>query len=145
MNFPQYAVLAGYVRGKNSGNKPLVNSTGRSLGLAVRCDQPPPSANCIDLDPTKGPQLQPPDHYELNIPGNNANVPPDNPAIDADALQALEDVAKANGTYYAGCPTNPNGDVVVIENAASCLWNNSAPAAAGQRSAATRPPTPACL
>jgi hypothetical protein len=132
VNFPQYAVLAGSVRGQNNGNKTLVNSTGSPLGLGVRCGQPPPSANCIDLSPTKGPQLVPPNHFELNIPGNNANVPPDNPAIDADALQSLEDVAKASGTYYAGCPANPNGDVVVIENAANCLWNNSAPAAPGQ-------------
>jgi hypothetical protein len=132
VNFPQYAVLAGSVRGQNNGNKTLVNSTGSPLGLGVRCADPPPSANCIDLSPTKGPQLVPPDHYELNIPGNNATVPPDNPAIDADALQSLEDVAKASGTYYPTCPANPNGDVVVIENASSCLWNNSAPAAPGQ-------------
>ncbi len=132
VNFPQYAVLAGSVRGQNNGNKTLVNSTGSPLGLGVRCGQPPPSANCIDLSPTKGPQLVPPGAFELNIPGNSAAVPPDNPAIDADALQSLEDVAKASGTYYAGCPANPNGDVVVIENAANCLWNNSAPAAPGQ-------------
>jgi hypothetical protein len=133
VNFPQYAVLAGSVRGQNNGNKTLVNSTGSPLGVGVRCAQPPPSAECIDLDPNKGPQLVPPTHFELNIPGNTANVPPDNPAIDSDALQSLEDVAKANGTYYpSGCPANPNGDVVVIENATSCLWNNSAPAAPGQ-------------
>ena len=132
VNFPQYAVLAGSVRGQNNGNKTLVNSTGSPLGLGVRCSDPPLSANCIDLDPNKGPQLVPPGAYELNIPGNNANVPPDNPAIDSDALQSLEDVARAAGTYYAGCPANPNGDVVVIENATDCLWNNSAPAAPGQ-------------
>jgi hypothetical protein len=102
VNFPQYAVLAGSVRGQNNGNKTLVNSTGSPLGLGVRCGQPPPSANCIDLSPTKGPQLVPPGAFELNIPGNSAAVPPDNPAIDADALQSLEDVAKASGTYYAG-------------------------------------------
>ena len=131
VNFPQYAVLAGYVKGQNNGNKTLVNSTGSPLGLGVRCTDPPQSADCIDLSPTKGPQIVPPGAYELGIPGNNANVPPDNPAIDADALQALEDVAKAAGTYYAGCPANPNGDVVVIETANNCLWNNSAPAAPG--------------
>ena len=80
VNFPQYAVLAGSVRGQNNGNKTLVNSTGSPLGLGVRCSDPPLSANCIDLDPNKGPQLVPPGAYELNIPGNNANVPPDNPA-----------------------------------------------------------------
>ena len=146
VNFPQYAVLAGSVRGQNNGNKTLVNSTGSPLGVGVRCAQPPPSANCIDLSPTKGPQLVPPNHFELNIPGNNANVPPDNPAIDSDALQSLEDVARASGTYYAsGCPANPNGDVVVIENATNCLWNNSAPAAAGMSKCCNSPANPGLL
>jgi Tfp pilus assembly protein PilX len=145
VNFPQYAVLAGSVRGQNNGNKTLVNSTGSPLGVGVRCAQPPPSPNCIDLDPTKGPQLVPPNHFELNIPGNNANVPPDNPAIDSDALQSLEDVAKASGTYYAGCPANPNGDVVVIENATNCLWNNSAPAATGMSKCCNSPTNPGLL
>ena len=133
INFPQYSVLAGFVKGQNNGNKTLVTSTGSPLGLGVRCNLPPQSASCIDLSPTKGPQLVPPSAFELNIPGNNANVPPDNPAIDADALQALQDVAKANGTYYpTGCPANPNGKVVVVENGTGCLYNNSTPAAPGQ-------------
>jgi len=135
VNFPQYAVLAGYVGGKNSGNKTLVNSSGSPLGVGVRCASAPQST-CIDLDPTKGPQLVPPGAFELNIPGNNANVPPDNPAIDGDALQSLEDVAKASGTYYPTCAgatqPNPNGDVVMIENASDCHYNDSTPAAPGQ-------------
>jgi hypothetical protein len=146
VNFPQYAVLAGSVRGQNNGNKTLVNSTGSPLGLGVRCGQPPPSANCIDLDPDKGPQLVPPNHFELNIPGNSSAIPPDNPAIDSDALQSLEDVARASGTYYAsGCPANPNGDVVVIENATDCLWNNSTPAAPGMTKCCNSPTNPGLL
>ena len=127
INFPQYAVLAGKVGGKNSGGhggRPLVNSTGSSLGIAVRCSTPPQSASCIDLNPTKGPQLQPPANFQLNYPRQSALENPD-------ALQALEDVAKANGTYYAGCPANPNGKIVVIENAGDCGYTNSAPAAPG--------------
>ena len=111
--FPRYAILAGYIRGKNSGGhggRPLVNSTG-SLGVAVRCDEEPQSS-CIDLNPTKGPQLQPPGNYQLEYP---------NPvAIDQEELLALEEVAKANGTWYEGCPSNPNGDVVYVKNAGSC-------------------------
>jgi hypothetical protein len=146
VNFPQYAVLAGSVRGQNNGNKTLVNSTGSPLGLGVRCAEPPLSASCIDLDPNKGPQLVPPNHFELNIPGNGNAVPPDNPAIDSDALQSLEDVARASGTYYAsGCPANPNGDVVVIENATNCLWNNSAPAAPGMSKCCNSPTNPGLL
>jgi hypothetical protein len=127
INFPQYAVLAGKVGGQNSGGhggRPLVNSTGSALGIAVRCSTPPQSAACIDLNPTKGPQLQPPGNYQLNYPRQSA-------LEDPDALQALEDVARANGTYYATCPANPNGKIVVIENAGNCAYNNSTPAAAG--------------
>jgi hypothetical protein len=124
VSFPRYAVLAGYVHGKNSGGhggRPLVNSTG-SLGIAVRCNAAPQST-CIDLNPTKGPQLQPPGNYQLSYPNTTA--------IGADELAALEDVAKANGTWYATCPANPNGDVVYVKNAGTCRYTNSAPAAAG--------------
>jgi hypothetical protein len=129
INFPQYAVLAGRVGGKNSGGhggRPLVNSTGSALGIAVRCSgpYPPQSPTCIDLNPTKGPQLQPPGNFQLNYPRQSA-------LEDPDALQALEDVARANGTYYSTCPANPNGKIVVIENAGDCKYTNSTPAAPG--------------
>jgi type II secretory pathway pseudopilin PulG len=124
VSFPRYAVLSGYIHGKNSGGhggRPLVNSTG-SLGVAVRCDQAPQS-NCIDLNPTKGPQLQPPGNFQLSYPNSTA--------IGADELAALEDMAKANGTWYDTCPSNPNGDVVFVKNAGTCRYTNSAPAAPG--------------
>jgi hypothetical protein len=124
VSFPRYAVLSGYVHGKNSGGhggRPLVNSTG-SLGIAVRCNQLPQSP-CIDLNPTKGPQLQPPGNVQLSYPNSTA--------IGADELAALEDMAKANGTWYASCPANPNGDVVYVKNAGTCRYTNSAPAAPG--------------
>jgi hypothetical protein len=130
ITFPQYAVLAGKVGGKNSGGhggRPLVNSTGSSLGIAVRCSgpYPPQSPACIDLNPTKGPQLQPPGNFQLNFQRQSA-------LEDPDALQALEDVARADGTYYASCPANPNGKIVVVENAGDCSYSNSAPAATGE-------------
>jgi hypothetical protein len=125
VSFPRYAVLAGYVGGDNAGGhggRPLVNSTG-SLGVAVRCNQAPQSS-CIDLNPTKGPQIQPPANFQLNYP-NSA-------AIGADDLFALQDMAQANGTLYNGCPANPNGKVVYIKDAGSdCKYNNSTPAAPG--------------
>jgi hypothetical protein len=124
VSFPRYAVLSGYLSGKNSGGhggRPLVNSTG-SLGIAVRCSQPPQSA-CIDLNPTKGPQLQPPANFQLQYPSTTA--------IPGDSLFALEDVAKANGTWYETCPSNPNGDVVYVKNAGTCRYTNSTPAAPG--------------
>ena len=124
VSFPRYSVLSAYLQGKNSGGhggRPLVNSTG-SLGVAVRCNQPPQST-CIDLDPTKGPQLQPPGNFQLSYPNSTA--------IGGDELAALEDMAKANGTWYATCPANPNGDVVYVKNAGTCRYTNSAPAAPG--------------
>lgn len=124
VSFPRYAVLSGFVTGKNSGGhggRPLVNSTG-SLGVAVRCNAPPQSS-CIDLNPTKGPQLQPPGNYQLSYANPSA--------IGGDDVLALEDVAKANGTWYANCPSNPNGDVVYVKNAGTCRYTNSAPAAPG--------------
>ena len=128
VSFPQYAILAGYVRGKNSGGhggRPLVDSTGSPLGVAVRCNEPfPPQSSCVDLNPTKGPQIQPPGNVSVGYPRPSA-------LDDPDALQALEDVARANGTYYSSCPSNPNGDVVVVENAGTCRYTNSAPAAPG--------------
>jgi hypothetical protein len=124
VSFPRFAVLSGYLHGKNAGGhggRPLVNSTG-SLGIAVRCNAPPQST-CVDLNPTKGPQLQPPGNYQLSYPNSTA--------IGGDQLAALEDVAKANGTWYATCPANPNGDVVYVKNAGTCRYTNSAPAAVG--------------
>ena len=127
VSFPRYAVLSGFLGGKNSGGhggRPLVNSTG-SLGVAVRCTTAyPPQSACLDLNPTKGPQLQPPANALTGYAGSTA--------IGAVELYALEEVAKANGTYYDGCPSNPNGDVVYVKNAGTCRYTNSTPAAAGQ-------------
>jgi hypothetical protein len=135
VSFPQYAVLAGYLHGKNSGGhggRPLVDSTG-SLGVAVRCDLPPQSA-CIDLNPTKGPQLQPPAKFQLKY---------SNPAaIGADELTALEEVAKANGTWYENCPANPNGKVVYVKNAGTCRYTSSTPAAPGSTKCCNSPTKP---
>ena len=113
-----------------------MNSTGSALGIAVRCALPPQSA-CINLDPSKGPQLQPPTNFHNNYPNQSA-------LDDADGLQALEDVARANGTYYATCPANPNGKVVVVENAGDCKYTNSAPRRLARPSAATRRRTRGC-
>jgi len=124
VSFPRYSVLSGYLAGDNAGGhggRPLVNSTG-SLGIAVRCSTPPQSS-CVDLDTVKGPQLQPPGNYQLNYASQTA--------IGPDELAALEDVAKANGTWYSTCPANPNGDVVYVKNAGTCRYTNNTPAAPG--------------
>jgi hypothetical protein len=130
ISFPNYAVLAGWLDGKNSGGhggRPLVNSTG-SLGVAVRCNTatgtfPPQDPDCLDLNPVKGPQIQPPTAVQLQYSSPSA--------IDGNALAALEDMARAHGTLYDGCPANPNGDVVYVKNAGECRYTNFAPAAPG--------------
>jgi len=120
VNFPRYALTGGWFKTSNNGRKVIIQA-GVSLGIGVRCSLPPPSATCLDYQPSKG-QLDPPDKYQLNYPNT--------PGILADELLALVDHAKASGTYYTSCPSNPNGQVVVIETG-NCSYNNSAPAAPG--------------
>jgi hypothetical protein len=120
VNFPRYAIAGGWFRTSNNGNKVIVNAAG-SLGVGVRCNQPPTSSTCLDYQANKG-QLSPAGAYQLNYPQT--------PGILADELLALADSAKANGTYYTTCPSNPNGAVVVVESG-NCSYNNSAPAATG--------------
>jgi Tfp pilus assembly protein PilX len=134
VGFPQYALLGGWFATSNNGRKEIVNATG-SFGVGVRCGSPPPSAGCLDYDPSKG-QLVPAGQYQLNYPTE--------PAISEDELQALEDVAKARGTYYTSCPSNPNGAVVVV-TAGNCSYNNSAPAAAGMSKCCNAPTDPGLL
>ncbi|MEX1141694.1 MAG: hypothetical protein WD993_02270 [Thermoleophilaceae bacterium] len=122
VSFPRYALAGGWFETSNNGRKVIVDSTG-SLGVAVRCSEAPPSESCLDYDPSKG-QLEPAGSYELDYPTTSTGVL-------ADELQSLEDFAKANGTYYTSCPTDPNGLVVVVESGA-CSYNNSSPAAPGQ-------------
>ncbi len=117
--FPQYALSAGSFSTTNKGNKTIVDASG-SLGVGVRCTQPPPSTGCLDYSPTKG-QL---------VGGYTLGYSIDT-AISADDLQGLEDYARASGTYYDSCPSNPNGAVVYIKSG-NCEFNNSAPAAPGQ-------------
>jgi len=125
VTFPRYALLAGAFKTSNSGRKVIIDATDpTSLGVAVRCaevGEPDKNSACLAYDPGKG-QLDPPGHYSTGYP--------DTPAIRTDDLQALEEYARGNGTYYTGCPTNPNGAVVVIESG-SCSYNNSAPPAPG--------------
>lgn len=122
VNFPRYALAGGWFDTSNNGRKVIVDSTG-SLGVAVRCSDPPPSESCLDYDPSKG-QLEPEGSYELDYPDTSTGVL-------ADELQSLEDFAKANGTYYTSCPADPNGLVVVVESG-NCAYNNQSPAAPGQ-------------
>ena len=120
--FPQYAMAGGWFETSNNGRKTIIDSTG-SLGMTVRCSLPPPSDGCLDYDPNKG-QLEPDGHYQLEYPLDATGVL-------TDELADLEGFARANNTYYASCPADPNGQVVVVESGA-CSYTNSTPAAPGE-------------
>jgi type II secretory pathway pseudopilin PulG len=121
VSFPRMAVAGGWFETSNNGNKVIVN-TGSSLGLGVRCSGAVGSSNCLEYSSSKG-QVSPENILRLNADS----------AISADDLNDLEDFAKSKGTWYAGCPSNPNGAVVFVENnaGATCSYNNSSPAAPG--------------
>jgi hypothetical protein len=122
INFPKYAILAGGFATSNNGNKVIVDATG-SLGIGVRCTQTPPSSGnpCLGYNPGKG-QLTPAGAYVTGLAQQ--------PAITEDDLVALEDAAKAAGTWYSSCPSNPNGLIVYVKSG-DCSYTNSAPAAQG--------------
>jgi len=106
ITFPGYAILAGKFQTTNNGNHSdaIVDTTG-SLGVGVRCTGNIPSNNCIEYQPNKG-QIQP------NIVTTGQ---PYEPTISEGDLEALLDVARANGTYFTSCPPSLTGDVVAID------------------------------
>jgi hypothetical protein len=124
VQFPRYALTAGKFTTTNNGNKLIINTTG-SLGISVRCAQPPESVGCLDYEEDKG-QVSP-NNYQLSYPNPTA--------ISADDLAGLEELAQANGTYSTGCPSNPSGTVVVVETG-NCVYNDSVPGACCNTAAA---------
>jgi hypothetical protein len=117
ITFPNYALVGAYLESSNSGNSTLINAAD-SLGIAVRCDSPPQSSDCLDYSTKHGGQLEPPGAYLLEYTAPTAIRP--------DELADLEDFAKASGTYYTTCPSAPpNGAVVVIESGACPAWTSS--------------------
>ena len=134
--FPQYALSAGFFFTTNNGNKTIVDA-GTSLGVGVRCDQPPPSVNCLGYSTVKG-QLSPAGAYTFLEDSSDT-------AISGDDLQGLEDYARASGTYYDSCSgANPNGAVVFIKSG-DCEFNDSSPAAPGQSKCCNSPDKPGLL
>ena len=132
--FPQYSISAGFFFTTNSGNKTIVDASG-SLGVGVRCSQPPPAVSCLGYNTAKG-QLSPAGNYTLGYSNETA--------ISATDLQGLEDLARASGTYYDSCPANPNGAVVFVKSG-NCEFNNSAPASPGQSKCCNSPDKPGLL
>jgi hypothetical protein len=84
--------------------------------VQVRCDIDT-DPNCLSYQPSQG-QITPPGAAQDNYQGDPA-------AVSRDDMDALMDVARANGTYYTSCPTNPSGKVVVIDTTAECTWQGN--------------------
>jgi hypothetical protein len=123
--FPNYAILAGKFRTSNNGNKTLVDAGTNSLGVTVRCQGSPPTVipdndGCIEFRPG---QITPSDTIR-----NGYGV---DETIDDEALEALLDVARANGTYYTACPSGTadgalTGAVVVLDTGTLCSFRSNA-------------------
>lgn len=115
--FPRNVITAGWMRTTNSGYKVIVDTEGSAAQpapVAVRCTTR--DAACLGYDAAKG-QIAP-DTTQTSYSAGNA--------LSAERLDTLRTRAIASGSYYAnGCPGNPSGPIVFIENG-NCSYNNSA-------------------
>lgn len=118
--FPDGPFVAGAFGTGNSGNKVIV-STGGKNGV-VRCDNAGATPSykdnpCIGYDVG---QVSP-----VNTVISDANAPSN--IIAPGLLDSLRQMAIAKGTYYAtGCPANPSGKVVFVENGDACpIYNGN--------------------
>jgi hypothetical protein len=115
---PGYAVLSGRFETTNNGNHSAqIVDTGGSLGVAVRCgaDGSGPTPGCLIYQSTRG-QISP------DVTETGYGPAPPEPTLSEDDLQALLDVAQANGTYYTTKPASLSGEVVVLDGGASADW-----------------------
>jgi hypothetical protein len=124
---PHSALVAGAVATTNNGNKDII---------CTRLPDDPSGKDCTSSSPLAGPvQLR---CEGAEVPGCNGTrdgqIDPDpveygyaGLGLTADALNRLRSRAIADGTYWAsGCPANPSGAVVFVENG-NCSYSNSTP------------------
>ena len=119
--FPRHAVTAGSFATSNNGNKVIVDLLGTAAKpgpLAVRCAVR--GAGCLDYDQGKG-QVSPDTPETILLGWNDGGR-----SISAAALERLTERARSLGTYYASCPANPSGTLVVVEQG-DCSYDNSVP------------------
>ena len=115
---PKAPFVAGkFNTGNSGGNKVIVETTPGVYGV-VRCDNPGGltvhNNDCVDYG---NGQLSPTNMVKSDI---NAGA-----AIPPGLVDSLKQMAINNGTYYAnGCPSNPSGDVVWVENG-NCSYNGN--------------------
>ena len=119
VTLPAYAVLAGRFETTNNGNHSaqIVDTTG-SPGVAVRCGPDGgdvPVSDCLDYESDRG-QISP----DVVETGYGPATP--EATLGEDDLEALIDVAEANGTYYTTQPASLTGDVVVLDGGSAADW-----------------------
>jgi hypothetical protein len=116
VTLPAYAILSGTFATTNNGNHSAqIVDTNGGLGVAVRCgpsNGSGPMPNCLKYEQNKG-QIQP----DVTRTGW-----PETTTLSEDDLDALIDVAEANGTYYTSKPASLSGDVVVLDPGGSNEW-----------------------
>jgi Tfp pilus assembly protein PilX len=116
VTLPAYAILSGTFATTNNGiHSAQIVDTNGGLGVAVRCgplNGSGPLPNCLKYQQNKG-QIQP-DATQTGFPETTT--------LSQDDLEALIDVAKANGTYYTSQPASLSGDVVVLDPGGSTEW-----------------------
>lgn len=118
--FPRSVLIAHRFETNNNGKKVIVDTKGTAAAPAlvqVRCTENGQRPNaCLNYQQAKG-QIAP-DTAQSGYTGGNA--------LTDEAIDRLRQRAAAMGTYYAsGCPANPSGALVFVENG-SCSYNNSA-------------------
>jgi Tfp pilus assembly protein PilX len=116
--FPNNVFVAGSVATGNSGNKVII-AEGGTTGQ-VRCDDGGAAPNrgsntCRSYDSSKG---------QVDGPVQSAApIPPS--VLTSQQIELLRQMAITNGTYYAnGCPPNPTGAVVFVEQG-DCYYGSN--------------------
>jgi hypothetical protein len=116
VTLPAYAILSGTFATTNNGiHSAQIVDTNGGLGVAVRCgpaNGSGPMPNCLNYQQNKG-QIQP-DVTQTGFPETTT--------LSEDDLEALIDVAEANGTYYTSKPASLSGEVVVLDPGGSTEW-----------------------
>ena len=98
---PLNVITAGHMSTNNNGNKTIVDTKGRPLALRCKSQN---NAKCADY---RAGQVSPPTVEEGYTGGN---------ALSEAAIDRLRTRAIAEGTYYpSGCPGDPSGAVVFVE------------------------------
>jgi hypothetical protein len=115
---PQAPFVAGKFNTGNSGGSKVIVQTNNGVYGVVRCDNgggvTVHNNSCIDYG---NGQLSPTNMVKSDI---NAGA-----AIPPGLVDSLKQMAINAGTYYAsGCPANPSGDVVWVENG-NCSYNGN--------------------